>query len=255
MAARYPIALQLYSVREQAKDDFVGVLKQVAGMGYLGVEPAGLFGMTPQEVKKVLDDLGLAVPSSGGKFVDEDDTKRIIETAKVLGAEHCTTGLSRKQAATEEQVIEEADRLQKAAVRLKAEGLTLTLHNHEFEFDTAFNGKTVHEILMGRAPDLNSELDTYWTRVGGKNPAEVIKGLAPRIPLLHIKDGPCEREPAQTAVGAGKMDWPPIIEAADPNTLKWLVVELDRCDTDMMEAVEQSVKFLAEQGLGRARSS
>ena len=40
-----PVSLQLYSLREQAKGDFVGVLKAVAEMGYVGVEPAGLHGM------------------------------------------------------------------------------------------------------------------------------------------------------------------------------------------------------------------
>jgi len=60
-----PVALQLYSVREViAACGFDEVVRQVAGMGYAGVEPAGFPGTTPAQAKKLFDDLGLAVTSA-----------------------------------------------------------------------------------------------------------------------------------------------------------------------------------------------
>ena len=59
-----PISVQLYSVREAAAEDFYGVLGQIASFGYVGVEPAGLHGKEPAEVRKVLDDLGLLCESA-----------------------------------------------------------------------------------------------------------------------------------------------------------------------------------------------
>ncbi|MDT8389988.1 MAG: hypothetical protein RRC34_05705 [Lentisphaeria bacterium] len=47
------------------------------------------------------------------------------------------------------------------------------------------------------------------------------------------------------------MDFPPIIAAAD--SAEWLVVELDRCDTDMMTAVEQSFHYLVNAGFGHGK--
>ena len=45
------------------------------------------------------------------------------------------------------------------------------------------------------------------------------------------------------------MDFPSVIAAADENVLRWLIVELDRCDTDMFTAVEESYKYLTSNGL------
>ena len=61
MPDRIPIALQLYSVREDAARDLPGVLQQVARMGYQGVEFAGYYGHDAPTVKKMCDDVGLPV--------------------------------------------------------------------------------------------------------------------------------------------------------------------------------------------------
>jgi sugar phosphate isomerase/epimerase len=68
--------------------------------------------------------------------------------------------------------------------------------------------------------------------------------------MLHIKDGLIDPPQPHTAVGAGKLDMPAIIGAADPNVLEWLVVELDSCATDMMQAVADSYRYLVDAGLG-----
>ena len=52
---KFPIALQLYTVREDMKNDFEGTLKKVKEMGYDGVEFAGLFGNTPEQVRQDLE--------------------------------------------------------------------------------------------------------------------------------------------------------------------------------------------------------
>jgi sugar phosphate isomerase/epimerase len=74
------------------------------------------------------------------------------------------------------------------------------------------------------------------------DPVSVIKELGKRAPLLHIKDGPCEQGKPMTAVGKGKMDFPPILKVA--NFAEWLIVELDSCATDMLEAVKESLTYL-----------
>ena len=53
------------------------------------------------------------------------------------------------------------------------------------------------------------------------------------------------------AVGSGKIDIPGTIKATDENILQWLVVEIDKCDTDMFEAVAQSYKYLTSNGLAQ----
>ena len=69
---------------------------------------------------------------------------------------------------------------------------------------------------------------------------DVITGLGERAPMLHIKDGPATQTEGMTALGEGVMDFDAIFAASNA---KWNIVELDRCDTDMMEAVEKSYQY------------
>jgi sugar phosphate isomerase/epimerase len=78
----------------------------------------------------------------------------------------------------------------------------------------------------------------------------IVEALGERAPLLHIKDGPLDSEKDMQAIGEGAMDIPPIIEASH-GTCDWLIVELDRCGSDMMEAVENSYDYLVGNELAR----
>jgi len=247
-----PISVQLYSLREEAKSDFAGVLKKVADMGYVGVEPAGLHGMKPEEVRKILDDLGLVASSTHGPFPNEKNVSEIVDTAKALGHTRHIAGFGPKDCETLETTLEAAKRAQAAAGLLDGTGITFGLHNHWWEFDKRFDGKLPHEVIMENAPGAFAQIDTYWVAVGGADAAEVVKNLGPRAPLLHIKDGPKNREAAMTAVGAGAMDWTPVIDAAQ-GSAEWLVVELDRCDTDMATAVAESYEYLTSKGFAKGR--
>lgn len=247
-----PISVQLYSLREEAKKDFGGVLKTVADAGYAGVEPVGLHGMKPAGVRKILDDLGLVASSTHGPFPSPENVNEIVDVAKALGYTRHISGVGPKDCETLETTLDAARRAQGAADLLAGTGVTFGLHNHWWEFDKDFDGKTPHDVIMENAPGVFAEVDTYWVAVGGPDAAEVVKKLGGRAPLLHIKDGPVDREKAMTAVGAGKMDWPAVIGAAADST-EWLVVELDRCDTDMAEAVAESCRYLTSNGLARGR--
>ena len=250
---KYPISVQLYSVRDYAKDDFVGVLKKIAAMGYVGVEPAGLHGMAPAAVRKVLDDLGLKVSSLHGSLPTPENVSEIVDQAGALGSNLHISGFGPDQMATLDTTLKSAEAFQRAADLLKPHGVRFGFHNHWWEFDKKFDGPTPYEVLLANAPDAFSELDTYWCAVAGDDPVRILKTYGKRVPVLHIKDGSTDRNDNMTAVGDGKMDWKSIIGAADENVNQWLIVELDRCSTDMMEAVAKSCKYLASAGFGIVR--
>jgi sugar phosphate isomerase/epimerase len=97
-------------------------------------------------------------------------------------------------------------------------------------------------------------VDTYWVKVAGHDPAAVLRQLGNRAPLLHIKDGPADgTQSAMTAVGAGVLDWQAIIPAG--SAAEWLIVELDRCDTDMLQAVADSYTYLTQKGYAHGRKN
>ena len=48
---KLPVAVQLYSVRDEMEKDFYGTIQQMKDLGYDGVEFAGLFGEDPEKIK------------------------------------------------------------------------------------------------------------------------------------------------------------------------------------------------------------
>ena len=252
MASRKPpISIQLYTLREEAKKDFFSVLKELASIGYVGVETAGLYGKKPAEVRRVLDGLGLTVSSAHVPAPTPDNVQEIVEAANALGYTRIISGIGPDGFKVPNGAKAAAETFQKAAALVKSHGLRLGYHNHWWEFDRT-EGRLKYDLLMEQAPDIFGELDIYWAaNFGAVKVPEVVARHRNRLPILHVKDGPLVQGRPHTAVGAGKMDVAACVRAADPKVLDWLVVELDACATDMMTAVRESCRWLTGQGLAR----
>ncbi|MCY2931952.1 MAG: sugar phosphate isomerase/epimerase [Planctomycetota bacterium] len=248
-----PISVQLYSVRDEAGKDFFGVLKKIASFGYVGVETAGLHGKTPAEVRKALDDLGLVCSSGHVGNANKDNLNEIVDTAKTLGMTIVIGGYGPDEFKTADAIKKSAAQFQASAELLAPHGLKQGYHNHWWEFET-IDGQYALELFLKLAPGVVSQLDTYWaSNFGVVDVPKLLARIAPRVPLLHIKDGPLVKDQPHVAVGSGKMNFPAVIAAADPKVLQWLVVELDSCGTDMMTAVKASAEYLIKSGLGKGR--
>jgi len=243
-----PLSIQLYTLRAEAAKDFPAVLRTVAEIGYKGVEFAGLHGHSPQDIRKLIDDLGLQVSSSHTALPTSENVNQLVETERALGNTRLISGLGPKDFQTVDDCKRAAERFQTAAELVRPHGMTFGMHNHWWEFHTV-GDRLVYDIVLEAAPDIFSELDVYWAAYGGQDAAQVVASHKARLPVLHIKDGPLEKDAPHTAVGSGKLDIPAIIGAADPTVLEWLIVELDACATDMTEAVRQSYAYLTGQGL------
>ncbi len=96
--------------------------------------------------------------------------------------------------------------------------------------------------------DISFEIDTYWAKVAGQDPAAVVARFAEQTRWLHIKDGPGKTpEDSMVALGTGALDFAAIAKAG-PN-VEWMIVEFDKCDSDIFEALKKSVAFLVSKGL------
>jgi sugar phosphate isomerase/epimerase len=248
-----PVAVQLWTVRELAQHDFVGVLKTLGKIGLAGVETAGLYGMAPKDVRKVLDDLGMKCSSAHGDIPAKENIAARVDEAQALGAKWLISGLGPKDFATAESRQAGFARLQEAAALCAAAGVKFAYHNHAWEFDK-FDGQLGYDLLMKAVPNMLGEVDTYWAANFGQNdPAVQIRQYASRVPLLHIKDGPLVKGEPNVAVGTGKMNIPAMVAAADPKVLSWLIIEFDHCATDMLKAAEESFQYLVKAGLGHGK--
>ena len=86
MTAPAPLAIQLYTLREQLQADLSGVIERLAEIGFLGVEPFGLDIARARETARVCQALGLAIPAFHGKLPLGDDQAEALEIAAALGA-------------------------------------------------------------------------------------------------------------------------------------------------------------------------
>ena len=169
-----PVAVQVYSVRDDAAADFPGTLKKIKDMGYDGVEFAGLYGYAPAEIKKMCEEIGLVPISAHVPYYD-----MLADPAGVLGqyaeigckfvAIPYLTPECRPGTEGFADVVKNALALGKVAKEL---GMQMLYHNHDFEFDK-IDGKYALDVLYDTVPAeyLQTELDCCWVKVGGEDPA------------------------------------------------------------------------------------
>ena len=266
---KLPIAIQLYSVRDDMEKDFEGTLKKVKELGYDGVEFAGLFGKSGAEVKALCDEIGLVPVSAHVPYYDMlENPQAVLKDYQDLGCkyvvvpyltEECRPGTDGWDA-----TVKGIGKIGEAA---KEMGMLLLYHNHDFEI-LKIEGEYALDILYNTIPAdiLATEIDTCWVNVGGEEPAAYVEKYSGRAPIVHLKDfsgskgnGPLykligiEEEETESKstfefrpVGSGVQDFPKIIAAAEKAGAQWVVVEQD--DPSMgktpVECAEMSIKYL-----------
>jgi sugar phosphate isomerase/epimerase len=246
-----PIAVQLYSVREALAEDWQATLARIAEIGYIGVETAGFdYAPSPDAVVTELQTLGLQVTSAHVPLPTDANIAEMADLMRDLGSKRVVAGgTGHDKFSTSADIAERITTFNAANALAKAHGLRFGLHNHWWEF-VKIDGRYAFDMLLdGLDDDIFLELDIYWLKAAGVDTANYIAQLADRTPLLHVKDGPATMEDAMSAVGAGVVDVPAAIAAAD--SAEWLIVELDRCDTDMLTAITESYDYLVSNGLAR----
>jgi sugar phosphate isomerase/epimerase len=249
-----PVALQLYTLRELA-EDYPRVLALAAEIGFAGVEPAGLHGTPAAEARRILDDLGLEVCSTHGPVPDGPDAQAGLEEHRVLRSPAIFASLHEEWFSSDESVARAADRFADGAAAAGAFGIELGYHNHWWEFTQRLDGRHAYDVFLDalRERDVSPllEVDLYWVQVGGVDPAQLIASLGTSVRYLHVKDGPATVEDPMTALGTGRVDLPAALGAN--GAVRWHIVELDRCATDMVEAVRASCQYLVRGGFSTPR--
>ncbi|HNT74851.1 MAG TPA: sugar phosphate isomerase/epimerase [Anaerolineae bacterium] len=246
-----PIGLQLYSVREYAQaEGYEAVVRKVAAMGYVGVEPAGFPGSTAEAAGKLYKELGLVVPSAHTALPLGDQQNEVLDAMAAIGCPRLISGKGPGDFETLDKIKATCELFNEANAVARAAGLTFGIHNHWWEY-LQVEGRYVYEVMLELlSPDIFFEIDTYWVNTAGVNPADVVRKFGARAPFLHIKDGPCVKTEPMTAVGDGVMDFGAIFEAGKPHT-EWAIVEIDRVSGAMWAAVERSYAYLVGKGLAR----
>lgn len=245
---KIPIAAQLYSLREELSKNFDAVVKKIAEIGFIGVETAGFQGTTLKKAAKLFYELKLVVTSVHAPMPIGESKQQTLDMMHSLDSKRIVSVLGPDYFLTEDKIKETCEKFNESSAVAIENGMSFAFHNHWWEFLT-LNNRLVYEIMLDYLePEVLFELDTYWVKYAGLNPAEILKKIAKRAPILHIKDGNCKNEKFMTAVGDGIMDFQSIVKAGN-NNIEWMIVELDNCETDMMKAIEKSYSYLTSNKL------
>jgi sugar phosphate isomerase/epimerase len=244
-----PLGLQLYTVRDQLASGRSAVLEAIRGFGYAAVEPYDVL-TDPEALRADLDEAGLAVCAVHAKALGEDAGAQ-LDGASTVGADTVIVPWADPERFADADAIAALAReLNEAAARAAGRGLRFGYHNHAFEL-AMVGGRTGLEALADALdPAVLLEVDTYWAAVGGQDVPALLGRLGDRVRYLHVKDGPVTKDDPMTAVGGGRMPVAEIL-AACPSA-EWHVVELDRCATDVLTAVRDSLGWLTSHGLATA---
>jgi sugar phosphate isomerase/epimerase len=223
------------------------VLRSVRSLGYGAVEPYDVM-TDPERLRADLDEAGLAVCAVHAKALGED-ADALLDGARTVGAGTVIVPWAPPgRFADAESIGALAREVNDGAARAADLGLRFGYHNHWFELESDVGGVTGLEVLAHALdPGVILEVDTYWAAVGGQDVPALLRRLGDKVRYLHVKDGPGTRDDPMTAVGAGRMPVAEILAAAP--SAEWHVVELDRCATDMLTAVGDSLAWLAANGL------
>ena len=230
----------LWTVREDCARAFEPTLREVARMGYEGVELFDLHGHQPDEVAAWLVDIGLV---ACGRHASLDAVESQLPT---LAAEARALGWRRL-------VVSWADpselgpnlvrRLRAAAESAAAHGLELGFHNHEAEAKPRADGASfLDELLADDAVFL--ELDLGWAWFAGADPIALLGRARGRCPLVHVKDFSSREPGAFASVGDGAVGYEDVAPAAVAAGAEWLLVEHDETDGPALDAARRSLEAL-----------
>lgn len=233
-----PLSLQLFSLRTLTKDDFAGAIAPLASYGFTGVETAGYGNLDVAGAASALKAAGLKCSGQHTSIaLLRAEFNKVVCEAHQLGATNIIVPYYPPAMLTTAAACNELGReLNDLGARLRAHGLQLHYHHHDFEILTIDGRLALDWILDAAAPqNLLCQPDVYWLHVAGKNPAAFLREQGRRVKLIHCKD---EKE-----IGLGPVDFAPIFEAADAiGAIEWQILEIEKYNHAPLESIRLSAE-------------
>lgn len=249
---RLPVALQLYTVRDQAQENLEQTLQAVSEIGYTAVELAGLYGHSAQILRALLDRYQLSVASAHVSMPDiRANLDGLIDTYQALGSPAIVcAALPREERDSADGFRRAGEDLARAGQRCQERGILFGYHNHDFEF-VHFGDELAMDLLLAASSPatVGLELDVYWASYSGNDPAAYLRSQAKRVLFIHVKDMTHDEARTFAEVGEGQIDFAPIFAAAAETSARAYIVEQDRCQQSPLQSIAVSLGHLREWGI------
>jgi sugar phosphate isomerase/epimerase len=251
------IALQLYTLREPAKEDLPGTLARAADMGWRHVQWSGMPAMPADQIRAALDRAGLKCMAAHVSIeAFERNFDEQVAFWKTVGAlDVAPGGMMRDCVADLAAWKRGARRLDALGEKLRSAGMRLSFHNHQMEFEKfPDDPRTKFDILMAEAKpeNLAAEIDIAWALAAGADPVALIRQMRGRCPTVHAKDvipSPEDKKHTLVALGQGAVNWPGVFAAGRESGIEWYIYEQDRGEGTPWDYTRASFEFLSRQAL------
>jgi len=249
--AKIPVGLQLYSVREDMGKDVPGTLKAVADMGYDGVEFAGYFDYSAEDLSDLVDDLGLKVCGSHCRIdgILPDGIQETIDFAHTLSNPYIVVpGLPGEYTQSKEAWQRSAGIFSEAEVTLKDAGLKLGYHNHKHELAQKFDGVSAWDVFFDAASDqVFSQLDVGHVLRADADPVACLRKYPGRFATVHVKD--IDETKTDVFTGDGLADWDTIFAICESTGgTEWYIIEHEDYPVPPLESVKRCLENVRAMG-------
>jgi sugar phosphate isomerase/epimerase len=225
-AKKYPIGLELYSVRGELARDLPKTLNTVAKLGYEVVEfYSPYFKWTPvyaKEVRTQMDDLGLRCYSTHNgfeSFTPGENLAHAIELNQILGTRYIVLASAPGRTTGVDGWKNLCEQLTTAVEQLKPHGLSAGYHNHQAEWAKLEGGQRILEVIAANTPkEFVLQLDVGTCEEAGADPIAWVKANPGRIKVMHLKDwapgGGADEKGYRVLFGEGVTPWKELLAVA-----------------------------------------
>lgn len=242
--------VQLFSLRKYLKDEagYERVFRAASEMGAETVQLSGGSAIPPETIKTLSERYALPICVTHDPFDRlKEDLDGVVAEHRVYGCRNLGIGMMPKEFRTgkREDLDRFIDFLNETARRLAQFDMTISYHNHWFEFDEIEGKKIFDRLLDETDPRVGFIPDTYWFRFRGEDLLSYLPRMKDRVNTLHVKDYKKTLGlPLFRAVGKGEIDFRPILRAASESGVENVVAELD-FSPDPLKSTEYSMQTLA----------
>jgi len=246
---KIPIGLQLYSVRDDCAKDLPGVLEAVGKMGYAGVEFAGYYGRSAEELRKLLDQNGLKCcgTHTGLGTLLGDAFPKTVEFNKTIGNPYLIVpGMPHEKLATLEAIKDTARLFTELAAKAKEHQMRVGYHAHGGDF-FKIGDQTAWDLFFSECgPDVVMQMDVGNCLGGGGDPYASLKKFPGRSVTIHLKE---HGGKPGAGVGEGVVKWDEIFQICETTGgTEWYIVEQEAYDGTPLDCVRKCLESLRKMG-------
>lgn len=232
------IGVQLWSVKDEIKQDFEGTLTRIARLGFQGVEFAGEFGpykSNPAGLKTFLDKNKLQCAGAHVGFDQLADARFEATTAfyKTLGCANLVIPMDARGASVEGSAAMSRE-LSALSSKLAPKGMRIGYHNHAQEMAGEV-GSTPWDVIARNTPKASiMQQDVGWTTAAGKDPVAYVYKYPGRTVSTHYKAKFAPGTSGTPIIGQDKTDWAGLTRALrQAGGTDWIIVEQEEYPNGM----------------------